>query len=625
MSQLRATQDAESQNRRLLTLYRERKDKALAFYTPQFNKFLKLYNIYRQSFDDRRFANLRNFVQVHYTLAIIEADVAQKVQMMFGTWPYVEFQATSHDDVAIAKKNSTLISAQLDEIDTYLKAVRFFLEADIYGTAIGRLGWEYKGYDAKIRVPDGLGGEQLLKGFVTTFDGPNWDVVPFEDFWPQDGKLSIADCKYVFHRYPMDLDDVRAGESSGVYESGSAKQLENTSQGEVDTTFTTSRNFYRDMFSSEMHRGNKFDKRITCVDMVGDLPDGFEVDGVKKCIITVANDRVIIKKKPFPFHHGRLDQMFFSYSPLPDSRQFHGIGKAEIAEKMQYLINRYASQKADAVDNSIQPMWLVNELGGVDYKSIPTKSGSVIKVAGPVDESNIRPFAPDLRGIPLADNEQQQLWEMMQIATGGIQDVGLGGEGPNRETATSVATRSQRSLTRQMLEVNIAEKGFVEKMTMAMRALNRQFLKVPHQTAILGSEAVLNPLTGQPLPQEPTVIDHFDIAMDYKAKAVGATQMLGKQVQQQNAITMLQAVQANPVAVQTINWHAMFSYLFKIFDIPNVNEFFVQQVPQVNEQAAQAGVDPNKAVNDMAASMEGGQMSPELMQYMQGGEEAQLG
>jgi len=605
---------------KLLALYRERKDKAISYYTPAFNKFLRYYNVYRQSFDTRRFSAFKNFVQVHYILAIIEADVAQKAQTIFGTWPYIEFQATSSDDAGSARKNSTLVCAQLDEDSIYTKAVQFFLEADIYGTAIGRLGWTHQDYLAKIRVPNDVGGEEWMTGQVTTFDGPNLEVVPFEDFWPEDGKLSIRDCKYVFHRYPMDLDDIRAGEASGLYKKGSSKQLESTATAnEAESPLSVNRNFYLDMFSSEKQRGNKFDKKITCVDMVGDLPDALAQSGLRKTILTVANDRVIIREQPFPFHHGRLDMMFFSYSPLMDPRTFHGIGKAEVGEKMQYLINRYASQKADAIDTAIEPMWLVNELGGVDTQNITTRSGKVVKVAGPVTEENIRPFSPDLRGIPLAQNEQQQLWEMMQIATGGIADVSLGAEGPNRETATSAGLRSQRSMTRQMLEIQLAEKGFLEPMAMAIRAENRQFLKLPHQVAILGSDAVVNPFTGMPLPQEPTVIDHFDVAMDYRVRAVGSTQMLGKQAQQMNWTNTLGVVGQIPAAQAMLNWAAVLAYTFKVNDIPNVKDFFAQGgvVPQVNQIGQEQ--DPNAAVNQ--AAQEGGEIPPELQQMFNNGGE----
>ena len=619
-------QQRDKRNSELLKVFRERKDAATAFYQSLYNKFARLHSVYRQSLDTRRFSAFKNFVQVNYALAIIESDVSKKVQGMFGTWPYVEFQGTSAEDAQSAKKNSTLVCAQLDAADTFIKAVRFFLEADIYGTAVARLGWRHTAHMAKIRIPDGQGGELPLEGFVTTFDGPDWDVVPFECFMPEDGKLSIAECKYVFHEYPMDLDDIRAGEASGFYVKGSAKQLESAPIGSVDTAVTQVRNFYRDYMDKERYRGNRYDKKIRVVDMVGDLPDELARGGIKKVILTVAEDRVILKERPFPFQHGRLDQMFFAYSPIPDPRMFHGIGKAELVEKMSYLINRYASQKADAIDTSIEPMWLVNELGGVDTQNITTRSGKVIKVAGPVTDDNIRPFSPDLRGIPIAQNEQQQLWEIMQISTGEGSDVGLGAEGPSRETATSVSIRGQRAMTRQMLEIRIAEKMFLEKIAMACRAINKQMLRLPNQVGIIGSEAIINPLTGLPLPQEPTIIDHFDVAMDYRVRAVGSTQMLGKEAQQQNMMTMLQAIQSGPigqVSVQMLNVHALLTYIFKTLDIPNVTDFFVNSVPQVNEIAAQAGVDPNQAVNDAAMSMESGApFSDDALRFMNAGGEA---
>ncbi len=544
-----------------------------------------------------------------------------KVQSTFSSWPPVDFIGTSADDTPIAKKNATLVGAQLRDCDSFLKAVDFYLSADVYGTAIARLGWKHKSQLERIRVPDGQGGEQIVKGNVTTFDGPDWDVISLEDFWPERGKRRIRDCKYVFHRYWMDMDDIKALAAAGEFDKAAVAELVETSTPAIQDTWASQRNLYRNILDFENRQGDKFQKRIQCVDMVGEVPDDFATDGIKMRIVTVANDIAVLKNSPFPFFHGRLDLMFFAYSPVPDMHYFHGIGKAEPMEKMTYLINRYASQKADAMDLALEPMWLVNELAGVDTQNIVTRSGKVVKVAGPVTEDNIRPFSPDLRGIPLAQNEIQQLWELEQIATGGIQDVGLGGEGPNRETATSVATRSQRVMSRQALETMIGEEAFITKLAEGMRAENRQWLTLPHQVRMIGSEATINPITGLPLPQEPTIIDHFDVAQDYKAVAVGSSQMLGKAEKRNNFMTLMQLASTNQAAVQTLNWHAMFTYAFKTFDIPNVNDFFVQQVPAVNQIADQAGVDPNAAVNQMGSAMTpGGNIGPELMQYLtQGG------
>jgi len=610
--------NANSRNGKILEWYRECKSKDTQALTTIFAKLQKYYNVYRQSFDTRRFAAFKNFVQINFVFAVIEAAVAQKVQSTFGAWPIVEFVATSAEDVAVARRNSTLVSAQLIACDSFLKAVDFYLSAEIYGTAIARLGWKQRGQMARIRMPDGLGGERPLEGYVTTFDGPDWDIVNLFDFWPEAGKRRLRDCKRAMHRYWLDLDDIRVAEAAGDFDKGSALALESSEASmAINDEFTSQQNFYRNMIDYQARQGNKFQKRIQCVDLVGEVPSMFAPDGFVNRIITVANDRVLLKNRPFPFHHERLDKIFFAYSPTIDPEYFHGIGKAEVMEKMQYLVNRYASQKADAVDQAVEPMWIVNELGGVDLSNITTKSGKVIKVAGPVDDSNIRPFVPDLSGIPIATNEIDQHWQFMQIASGGIQDVGLGGEGPSRETATSVATRSQRALSRGTLQALIGEASFVEKLAEGIRDLNRQFLSLPHQVQMIGSEAMINPITGFPLPTEPTIIDHFDVAVDLRARAMGASQQIGKQGRKQDWMTLLQIIGGMPPAQQVLNWQSVLNYTFRTFDVPNTQDFFLTKPAEINQTPETPG--PNDAVNAAASGMGGEAMPPEVMAMMNEG------
>ena len=94
-------------------------------------------------------------------------------------------------------------------------------------------------------------------------------------------------------------------------------------------------------------------------------------------------------------------------------------------------------------------------------------------------------------------------------------------------------------MTRLMLEARLAEEQFVEPLANAFRNLDRQFLDLPYMQKILGSVATTNPITGLPYPQEAETIDFDDMAPDYRARAVGASQTIGKSTRQQNIVSQI--------------------------------------------------------------------------------------
>jgi hypothetical protein len=177
-----------------------------------------------------------------------------------------------------------------------------------------------------------------------------------------------------------------------------------------------------------------------------------------------------------------------------------------------------------------------------------------------------------------------------------------------------------------MLEARLAEENFVEPLANMMVALNKQFLDVPHEVKILGTDATINPITGFPLPQEPITIDNMeDVNHDYRARAVGSTQMLGKQMQQNQLMTLMQIMGGNPVGMQMVNWTAFFRQVFDSFQLRNVDELLNPSPTQLNMMAAMQGqgqgggegeqeLTPEQQFQQAVERQGGGDMPPELMQ-----------
>lgn len=583
------------QNANLLNLCQTRRQQALNFYNPFHAKTARRYDLFRGYYRRDSSAG-RNNVHLPMLFALIEADVSRKVQALFGGPQIVEFVGP---DSSIARKNSALVSAQLEACGSYQKATDFFTSAAVYGTGFGKVTWKTIRRKESWRELDENGNEFVNKGMVTRFDGPNWEVVDLLDLWPQPGRRTIQECMWVMDRYYMDLQEIEQRVEMDVFDKAGLQMLR-ASGGmptEIDSAKDVRFNIYRSQAEFEARRAEKFAKPVELVDMWGLVPDEFAVNGTTFCLITIANNNVILRHREFPYGHGELP--FISHSPMRDPHYLHGIGKIEAAEKLQYLANRFASQKADALDRFIDPVVLVNRLAGLDEQNIYTRPGRVIGLDGPVSEDMIRFLHPDLRGVQYAMTEIESLFRFAQLALGLKEDTDLGGTPQSsRESATSWAGRREASSYRLQQEVRLAEEEVVERIANQFRGLNRQLLKLPHAIRILGEAAEIDPITGRPITPEPTLVDLSDLnPTDIVARAKGASQMLGMVQKQQNLAGLLSMVspQANPAAASAINWAAMLMYTFQTFEMPNPADFLVKaeepksELTQTAEAAGNGG------------------------------------
>ena len=597
--------------RRVIELVDSRRQHALRYNHRFYSRIPSWYNTYRMSWQGR-LSQFRNNIQLPFIFSMIQSDVARKVQTSFGGWPIVTFAGYAPEDVGRARKNETLISAQMKDCGSLLKAIDFFLQADMYGVAVARYGWKNltRKNRVRVRAQVGPGQEQTqIKTYdAEHFNGPDWECVDPLDFWTQPGKKRIEDMAWVIHRYWKDLDELKrdANSDDPYFDPAAVKRLEQQPMGaSAADEFKPRQMLFRNQWDYEARQAERFAKPVEIWEMHGIVPDEFAPDGIVDRCIAIGNSRVVLKNREEPFWDAQ--KPFLAYNPTSDPHTFFGPGKVEIAEKMQAAANRIANQKLDAYDLTIDPQFVASSSANLNTQNLFSRSGKIILVDGAADDSNIRPLVPDMQGIQAAYQEIGQLWQFMQLGAG-INDIVMGLSQNDRETARGFMGRQENVMTRLMLEARAAEEGFVEPLANAFRNLDRQFLTMPYEQKILGSVSQVNPITGLPYPQENTNIDFDDMVPDYRARAVGASQMIGKSVRQQNFVSLLQMMSSNPAMMKLVNWANFARQMFDLFDFKNVDELLVQgQIPEVNQDQQ----DPEAQVNQMAGQ---GNMSDQLSQ-----------
>jgi len=600
---------------RLIALVRQRKDHALNHYRVKLNAMADDYDMYR-GIAAGKTAAYRNAVHIPVLFAAIQSHVARMAQTSFGAWPIVTFVGYSADDEANAKRNETLVSAQMKDCNSFVKAVQFFLHADIYGVGIARYGWKRIKRMERYRVPNdvapGVTLETIETREVTHFDGPDWTVVDPLDFWPQPNCKYIDSMAWVIQRYWVDLDELRRMAADGFFDPARVEMIgQSTASPGAESEIQQRLTPYRSWGEYSASRNEPMAKPVEIWDYWGLVPDELATDGLVNRNISLANGKVLLKNWPNPLVDGK--KPFVAYCPMEDPHYFHGVGKVEIGKKMQRATNRIANQKLDALDLFIDPMWVMNSQVSINTENLYTRPGKILSVDGPADETVIRALVPNLAPLQFAYTEIGTLRQFIQEATGMTESI-QGLNSSQRETARGFLGRQENAMTRLMLESRLADEGFVEPLANSFRSLNRQYLTLPHLVKILGSRALVNQGTGLPMPKEPTIIGHDDVNPDYRARAVGATQMVGRNIRQQNILALLQASSSNPILMQLVNWANFARQMFELFDFENVGELLnIQQLPAVNQVAQESGMAPG-AVGQGVTSLE--QLNPDVLGQM---------
>lgn len=591
----------------ILDLVSERTKKAKQLYNPFFRKCVRWYNTYRGIYTGR-FSQFRNNIHIPLLFSVVQSDVARKAQTCFGQLPYIEFDSDIPEAAALAEKVSSLVNIQLRDDDIFRKAVDFFLQGDLYGTAVAKVFWRQEVRRSPRLLPQmGPDGPVMVEQMfdVIHYDGPSMKNVDLINFMIEPGARTIDEAGWVAEEYYLEYDQCLTLAEQGLFDMDAMPILaERGMSKNVDNEYQSRRTVYNTYSDFQKRQYDKFSKPVKITEMWGRVPRELAPDGAVDRVISVGNDNVILRDRPNPFYHGR--KPYIGYSPMPDPHFFHGPGKIEVAERLQYAANRFANQKMDALDLAIDPVWLFNRQANIDSQNLISRAGRTVGVDGPVGDDVIRTLSPDLKGLQQAYVEIQELWNHMQQGTGIVEDTVQGGPpATSRQTAREFLGRQENVMTRLMLEARLADTGFVEPLTNMFYELNQQFLPLPKQIRMLGSAAIIDPLTGFPVPADSAMITQYDLNNCYYARARGSTTMLGKAARQQMAAMLHNMVSTHPVGIQMVNWAAWFKTLFEMNEFDSNRYLLTGGPTMINALSMMGGQGGGKTGSDTTGAPAG--------------------
>jgi len=567
-------------------------------------KLPRLYDLWRGTWSGR-FHPHKNNVHIPLIFSALWSFASRMAASSLSSYPPVSYLGYGPDDMAIARKQEALTAAQFKDDDGFLKQVDLILAASLYGVSVAQIGWKRNEEETVLEQVDrmplsGKVVQHIRKGKVVTFDGPETVNIDLLDFFPEPTTGRLRDMKRVVRRYWLDLDDVRYLASIGTFSKSALAQLErdNSSAYGTETLASVRRFQSRVAMDDETARFmDKYSRPIEILEYWGRVPSEYVTDGTgTNRVITVANRQYLMRNKANPYNHKKIP--FVAYSPTPDPHYFFAPGKAEIVEKLQVTGNRYLNQSLDAADLMIDPMWFYDRAAGLVTRNLYSRPGRFVGINGNPNNV-IMPFQFNSQGLSIADSRISQIREYLQMGTGIVDDAVQGMGGDSRQTAREFVGRREAAGTRLMLEARIYEENMLEPTANFFTSLSKQFLAPPIEVLILGDGAQIDPVTQMPIPASREVLTAYDMQPSYVARALGATMGLSKQMQQQNLLQLLQAL-ASPLGqslMGQINAVNFFRNMFRIFEVPNINEIFVRnpmltgmvQDPQLQAMMQQAG------------------------------------
>jgi hypothetical protein len=566
-----------------------------SYFTGVRNRLPRLYDMWRGVWTGR-FHPHRNNIHLPLIFSAIWADAARKMSTSFGLWPALSFLGYGPDDMSIARKWESLISAQMKDMDLYMKEVDTMVTANLYGVAITQLGWERK---KDFRILEDLRTspitKQLIrtirKGEIVTFDGPQSEPVDRLDAFPQPGIARGQNMKWFIRRRHLDLDECRLLAKAGVFgQQELDRMIREGGTGTIQSIDLASIKRFQvrtGMDDDSARWMDRYTRPVEIIEMWGYIPSELADDGDTLRVITIANRRYLMRNEPLPFWHKRLPFLFFS--PTPDPHYFDAPGKAEVAEKLNIVANRYVNQSLDVGDLIVDPTWFYDRASNLNTRNLFIRPGRFIPVDGDPN-AVIAPMQANLANLSVADAKISQMREYVQMATGIHDDVVQGLDSGDRQTAREFLGRREAAGTRLLLESRLYEETYFEPMGNFMVSLNGQFLEAPVEITILGDNATIDPVTQQQISASRVSMDEEDIRMTYSARALGATTALSRTMKQQNIIQLLGAM-GTPVGqtvMGQINAVNFWRSIFRDFEIPNVNEIF-QTNPVLNGMMQQLG------------------------------------
>ncbi|NBU33876.1 hypothetical protein EBZ38_03235 [bacterium] len=334
-------------------------------------------------------------LKLPFGFTIIETQTPQIIDIFFRGGSVIQFKGQDAEDAVFEDPMTDFHVHQLEEMAFQSKTAAFIKAMLLDGTAFAKVPYRYKEIETVRRMQqvDPVSGVTVSAKVPRTevlFDGPDLEVIPIYDFFP-DWSIKkpgdVASMRGCVHRTYKTIASLR---TNPLY-----KNID-----ELETSVGTkgydawSKPYYSDTHRDDFDRLNDNDNdvkeegNIELWEYWG-LFDPNQDGKFEEYIIVIANGDVVLRCEP-----NFYDYKFKPFVACPNymrESEFYGIPELMAVRSLIKEANTLRNARLDNINLSVNPMWIADRAAGINTKSLFSRPNGVIWTN---DINAIKPLPP---------------------------------------------------------------------------------------------------------------------------------------------------------------------------------------------------------------------------------------
>lgn len=542
-----------------------------------------------------------------YGFSVIETLVPQVCEIFLGDEHIVKFEGQQREDIEFEDGLTDFFGVQFREMDFNTKFVSFVKNMHLDGTAIAKVPYRYKEIVTLRRqqqVDEVTGMVTLVRQpvYEVLYDGPDFEVVPIVDFFPdwrvkQPGDIqSMRGCVHRMYKSYADLQALEKkttnGQESGVYKNLDELKKSLGRKGCAAWKAPYWSDKYQDTFSGEdeqQGRKKTWDQ-VELWEYWGLFDEKGDGD-FKEYLITIGNGDVII----------RIQENFYDYQHKPfvacpnyiRSNEFYGIPELSAVDAEIREATAIRNARLDQINLNVNGMWLADRAAGLDGKNLYSRPGGIVWTN---DMNGLKPVQVP---PPSVDSAQEIGFIEQNISqtTGIASPPVTGGSKSFGRTAQGVNFVQSFSNSRIGLKARIIADLCISKLVHIMMMVDRQFVTEESWVKLTSPDAP------NPFVQLPPDAFFRDYAYNIKTKLELPDEVEFQKLQAAAGVLQV-AEQTQPGSVKM---DIVIESLLRPLIGPKVKKFMrsPQELQELQMQQAQL------RVQEQAANAQIGEMAPQ--------------
>lgn len=467
-------------NRRAISMVRAFMTRSRKYREPHLELAKESRDIYENWTSAGKSPIQRANLKLPFGFTIIETQTPQVMDLFFKGGNVVIFKGQDFKDAMWEDLLTDFHHHQFTEMAFQSKAAVFIKSMLLDGTAIAKVPYRYKEVETMKRRMDidpltGVPVYNKVPNIEVTFDGPDLEIIPIYDFFPDWSVKRPGDISSMRGCVHRTFKTLAALKQSGNYKN--LKELE--ASIDVKGCSAWAAPYYADddykrefeKFQGVETQGIKDEGRVELWEYWG-LYDKDGTGELKECIITIANGDVVLRSE-----ENFYDYKFKPFVACPNyirENEFYGIPELTAVRSLIKEANTIRNARLDNINLSVNPMWIADRAAGINAKQLFSRPNGIIWAN---DVNAIRPLPPQDPSIGSRE-EMAFIQNDIQNATALVNAAPIASTLGKQfgRSATGVNFIQSFSSSRLGLKARLLGELFFKRVAWIMLMTNRQFV-----------------------------------------------------------------------------------------------------------------------------------------------------